>query len=554
MVARNNQSHIPHEPDDPPAAKASEEGCVPLEEIPPFFFKGEIGELSNGSSNLTGLPCLFGWSQGRLEAEGKEDVHRSNVPVLGERSTAADPRLPARPRSPRFSSSSASLALSCCTLRPKIAPLQCQANAQYHLRPAQTSSANLRPSQGAVRLLSDRKLGTMVSPPHPFGSSSSSTSSPPPPPPRQSHRRRRILPPVGGPCLCLLVALAALAAPAEAHSTSPFTPRLADLRTHTSPASLPRLVDRSTNETAAAKPTSTRQLSAEGLDVGISSLGVASEVGSSGQVTSVVGNATASATTGAAVATSTAVPANYTMPMAFDATLGTAFTSTACPSFFQTFLADETFIACAPFSLLLSTSTAFFNAEKSPNILLPYVLDATCAPSSQVCLDKMSLLATQIRLPGTCGPDLALSNALAVEALVGFQNYELMRSVGCQKNNVTSQYCFAEAAAQTTASEVYFYYLPTGTSLPSGTTTTCGPCTQGLMSILASYATNSSLLISKTYAGARTVVSTSCGPNFAPVVVAVVSGGSSVFAQSISPFALALVTSSAFWLLVSATL
>lgn len=50
------------------------------------------------------------------------------------------------------------------------------------------------------------------------------------------------------------------------------------------------------------------------------------------------------------------------------------------------------------------------------------------------------------------------------------------------------QYCFAEAAAATTASELYFWYLPEGTGLPSGTQTSCGPCTQDLMAIYASYA------------------------------------------------------------------
>jgi hypothetical protein len=145
-------------------------------------------------------------------------------------------------------------------------------------------------------------------------------------------------------------------------------------------------------------------------------------------------------TTGtAAVSTSTNVPAGYTIPEAFDETLGTNFTSTACPSFFQTFLADPTFIACAPFSLLLATSTAFFTAERSPYSLLPYVLDASCSASTKACSNLMSQLATRIRLFNTCGPDLTKQNPLVVEALEGFQNYEMMREAGCQRNNVTGQ-------------------------------------------------------------------------------------------------------------------
>jgi hypothetical protein len=52
------------------------------------------------------------------------------------------------------------------------------------------------------------------------------------------------------------------------------------------------------------------------------------------------------------VVTSTSVPANFQLPTAFDSTLGVNFYSTACPSFFATFLALPRFTACAPFSLV----------------------------------------------------------------------------------------------------------------------------------------------------------------------------------------------------------
>lgn len=50
------------------------------------------------------------------------------------------------------------------------------------------------------------------------------------------------------------------------------------------------------------------------------------------------------------------------------------------------------------------------------------------------------------------------------------------------------QYCFAQAAAASTASELYFWYLPEGTGLPSGTQTSCDSCNQDLMDIFATYA------------------------------------------------------------------
>lgn len=120
-------------------------------------------------------------------------------------------------------------------------------------------------------------------------------------------------------------------------------------------------------------------------------------------------------------------------------TLTGNFTGTACPSFFKTFLADPTFVSCAPMSLLLATSSAFFTAERSPYSLLPFVLDASCSASNETCSALMSQLAAQIRLSNTCGPDLARGQPLVAEALMGFQNYNLYREAGCQKNNSTGR-------------------------------------------------------------------------------------------------------------------
>ncbi|GJN89247.1 hypothetical protein Rhopal_002226-T1 [Rhodotorula paludigena] len=203
-----------------------------------------------------------------------------------------------------------------------------------------------------------------------------------------------------------------------------------------------------------------------------------------------------------------------------DSTLGTNFTSTSCPSFFATFLADPTFQACAPFSLLLTTSKAFFQAQRSPQGLLPYVLDASCSAPPTDCSTLMSSYARQIQLKNTCAQDLERGNPLAVEALEGFQSYDLMREAGCLRNNETDAYCFADASANPDPSNLYFYYLPEGTTLPSGTTPDCDACTQNLLRIYARYATNSTLAISRTYASGRSATALVCGPDFAPAVAA----------------------------------
>ncbi len=232
-------------------------------------------------------------------------------------------------------------------------------------------------------------------------------------------------------------------------------------------------------------------------------------------VTSIATATTPSAATSSATSSSSssasAVPSNYKIPRAFDSTLGTNFTSTACPSFFATFLADPDFIACAPFSLLLATSSAFFKAQQSPDVLLPYVMNATCGANQTTCSGVMDNYAALIKSPATCGPDLTKRNPLVVQALSGFQNYKMMYQAGCSQNNQTgevsaticgvgsvavgadrslshAQYCFAQAAAASTASELYFWYLPEGTGLPSGTQTSCDSCTGDLMQIYANYA------------------------------------------------------------------
>lgn len=152
-----------------------------------------------------------------------------------------------------------------------------------------------------------------------------------------------------------------------------------------------------------------------------------------------VATTSTASSTATATSSASAVPSNYKLPRAFDSTLGTNFTSTACPSFFATFLADPDFIACAPFSLLLATSSAFFKAQQSPDVLLPYVMSATCAANQTRCSAVMDNYALQIKGAGTCGADLTKRNPLVVQALSGFQNYKMMYQAGCLQNNQTGK-------------------------------------------------------------------------------------------------------------------
>ncbi|KAI5479151.1 hypothetical protein MNV49_004011 [Pseudohyphozyma bogoriensis] len=346
------------------------------------------------------------------------------------------------------------------------------------------------------------------------------------PPSPAARRKRARRAPAPGPCACLLLCLVGSVAagsapqPLVARDTSPA--RLDLLATSTSPslrwyeraAAVAPANNTLASTTAAARTVTTVKAVAAAASssanaLTLTSVSVATKtsvlVGVGGSSTS---SSAASTTSSAGKAVNTTVPAGYTIPSAFDETLGTTFVSTACPSFFSTFLADPDFIGCVPFGLLLSSSSGFFDAEKQPYSELPYILNASCAANKTTCVDVMSSLAAKIRLASTCGEDLNQGNAIAIEALEGFQNYEMMYSAGCQKNNSTGQ---------ANASDIYFYYLPTATALPSGTKS-CSDCTHGLMDIYSRYANNTSLQISQTYAAAQGNVSQACGSTFAPIV------------------------------------
>jgi hypothetical protein len=53
------------------------------------------------------------------------------------------------------------------------------------------------------------------------------------------------------------------------------------------------------------------------------------------------------------IATDPTTTFSTTLPTVFDSTIGSNFTESSCPTFFQTFLANSTFVSCLPLSLLL---------------------------------------------------------------------------------------------------------------------------------------------------------------------------------------------------------
>ncbi|KAF2172237.1 hypothetical protein M409DRAFT_17475 [Zasmidium cellare ATCC 36951] len=227
--------------------------------------------------------------------------------------------------------------------------------------------------------------------------------------------------------------------------------------------------------------------------------------------------ATTTATgSGLATASQTA-PAD--LPRPFDTSLGNNFTSTTCPTFFSSFLNNQTFKNCLPLSLLLQTSNSFFTASRSL-VRLSQTLDATCNIDFNTCSTLMASLAQEIQEDAQCGADLEMENPLVTQAYNGFVAYPTLYHAGCLTDN-DGKYCFANAVTNASApSSSYIYYLPLGVQLPGGAKPACNQCLQNTMAIFATTASNSSQPLSKDYTGAAEQVQMTCGPTFVEASVA----------------------------------
>ncbi|MCJ1283709.1 hypothetical protein MMC26_003040 [Xylographa opegraphella] len=255
-------------------------------------------------------------------------------------------------------------------------------------------------------------------------------------------------------------------------------------------------------------------------------------------------------TASSSLMTASTVPTNVPLPKPFDSSLGSNFTSSSCPAFFDSFLKNATFTSCLPFSLLLQVrcsssppfpprptihnpsltpippsqnSNSFFQAEKSP-ALLTHTLDASCAADLTSCSTLMSSLAVQLRDDANCGLDYADENALAVQAYDGLVSYAPLYRAGCLKD-ARGAYCFANAVTnRSSPSDPYPYFLPLGFALPGGSSPTCSACLQQTMDIFAAAAANLSQPVSADYNNAAVQIDQVCGPAFVNSTVKPVQG------------------------------
>lgn len=140
-----------------------------------------------------------------------------------------------------------------------------------------------------------------------------------------------------------------------------------------------------------------------------------------------------------------------------------------CLLFISNMLQSSDFLACLPFSLLLSSSNRYRSqvatATKTGNYtfindLIAYVHSPQ--PSSQTCDQRFSTYLSDFKKNDNCGKDLAQRIPLALTSSRGLGNYAVMREAAGIVNPSTGVYCYLEAIASPKPDDLYLWMLATG--------------------------------------------------------------------------------------------
>ncbi|KAG6087564.1 hypothetical protein E4U30_002593 [Claviceps sp. LM220 group G6] len=223
--------------------------------------------------------------------------------------------------------------------------------------------------------------------------------------------------------------------------------------------------------------------------------------------------------------------ASSPLPSPFDNLVPSAFKvpggSSSCPKFMAGLLSDPTFKRCYPISMLMQTSTGFFNAQKQL-VTIVKVLDATCAPDVTKCTDFLNQAAQNLTLDANCKAEFDQNQTQILQAYRGLRAYNVLYSAACLQNPTTNSYCFANAVTNlSTPSNTYLYFMPYGMSLPGASKPSCNWCTQTTMAIYHSASADRDQPVASKYEDAASQVNTLCGPSFvnASLPVAESAGG-----------------------------
>jgi hypothetical protein len=211
-------------------------------------------------------------------------------------------------------------------------------------------------------------------------------------------------------------------------------------------------------------------------------------------------------------------------PQPLDTSLQNNFSSASCYSFINNMTNTLPFRSCRPFSLLVQSSSDFLQAQRNVT-LLNAILWGTCntLTSQSQCISNMAWFASTLQ--SACANDLQDRNAMAANTLIGLQAYQLMLNTGCLADPTTNTYCFIDSVVNPNPSDLYYYQLPLGISLPKSTSSSCSGCMKSLLGIYDAALRNSTeadnlSALQKTYGSAATLARTQCGQGFATTTAA----------------------------------
>jgi len=194
-----------------------------------------------------------------------------------------------------------------------------------------------------------------------------------------------------------------------------------------------------------------------------------------------------------------------------------------CQNFFTNMTNSDAFNSCRSFSLLLQSSQAF-NAAQNNLSVLNSMLWATCNTdlSQQTCSSNMAWFATTLQ--SVCSTELSAGNVLTAQTLQALQAFDMMHTAGCLPDQSSNAYCFIDAAHAINPSDLYFFQLPLGISLPNNTTPSCSSCTKSLMALYAQSLENAAkgtlAYLEKTYSSGQKVAVAQCGASYAQALTA----------------------------------
>ena len=170
----------------------------------------------------------------------------------------------------------------------------------------------------------------------------------------------------------------------------------------------------------------------------------------------------------------------------------------------------------------------------------------TCNTSldSDTCSGNMDWFVSSLK--AQCATELNERNPFVVKTLNGLNLYSISREAGCQSNPATNVYCYTQAAALSNPSDLYFYQIQFGLSIPNNTTPSCSSCTKSLMSLYVSVISGAEELkdddlrtaIGHAYSDAASIAVGVCGVGFVQTLA--IGSGSPRFPVSFSSLWFAL--------------